>query len=75
MGKLSPKELIIKANLAIDKLEKDMEVVLVEDYNKRPENTKFIAARALKNRGVLFEIMDEEGTNWLRQKDISKAFK
>ena len=47
MGKLSPKELIMKANLAIDKLKKDMEAVLVEDYNERPENTKFIAARAL----------------------------
>ena len=75
VGKLLPKELIMKANLAIDKLKKDMKAVLVEDYNERPENTKFIAVRALKNGGVLLKMIDKEGTNWLRQKDILKAFK
>jgi hypothetical protein len=73
-SKLTPREIITKANLAIDKLEKDMAVTLAEDNNERPENTKFVAARILQNEGVLLEMLDENGAGWLKQKDISKAF-
>ena len=73
-SQLTPKVLIAKANLALDKLEKDIEATLQEDNNKRPEDTKFVAARILKNGGVLFEMSNENAAEWLKQKEISKAF-
>ena len=73
-GQLTPKVLIAKANLALDKLEKDLEEALQEDDNERPEDTKFVAARILKNGGVLFEMSNETAAEWLKQKKISKAF-
>lgn len=73
-SQLTPKVLITKANLALDKLEKDIEATLQEDNNERPEDTKFVAARILKNGGVLFEMSNENAAEWLKQKEISKAF-
>ena len=74
MGQLNPKVLIAKANLALDKLEKDLEEALQEDNNERPKDTKFIAARILKNGGILFEMSNETAVEWLKQKKILKAF-
>ena len=37
-SKLTPKEIISKVNLALDKLKKDMAATLKEDNNERPEN-------------------------------------
>ncbi|KIM45758.1 hypothetical protein M413DRAFT_7871 [Hebeloma cylindrosporum] len=73
-AKLTPKELVLKANLALDKLEKDMVDDLREDQNERLEGTKFVAARILKNDGILFEMDSEEGANWLKQDEIMKGF-
>jgi len=73
-SQLTPKVLIVKANLALDKLEKDIEATLQEDNNERPEDTKFVAARILKNGGVLFEMSNENAAEWLKQKEILKAF-
>ena len=73
-SKLTLKELILKANLALEKLDEDMAEVLQDDNNERPDNTKFVAARILKNGGILFEMESENGTNWLKQPKITKAF-
>jgi len=73
-SKLTPKEIISKVNLALDKLEKDMAETLEDDNNDRPENAKFVAARVLKNGGVLLEMSDENGAEWLKQKEIARAF-
>ena len=47
---------------------------LYDDQNEKPEGTKFIVARLLKNGGVLFAMDSEEGANWLKQDEISRAF-
>jgi hypothetical protein len=73
-AKLTPKQLIMKANLALEKLDKDMADTLSEDNNERPPDTKFVAARLLKNGGVLFEMETENGADWLKQTEITKAF-
>jgi hypothetical protein len=72
-GKLTPKELILKANLALEKLDTDMADVLQED-NERPEDAKFIAAHILKNGGTLFEMESENGAEWLKNAEIMKNF-
>ena len=73
-AKLTPKELVMKANLALEKLDKDMAETLSDDNNERPPEAKFVAARLLKNGGVLFEMESENGADWLKQTDITKAF-
>jgi len=73
-SKLSPKELILKANLAINKLETDIEDFLSEEDNEKPPGTKFVAARILKNGGVLLEMESEDGAQWLKQAEVTKAF-
>jgi hypothetical protein len=73
-GKLTPKELILKANLALEKLDTDMADVLQEDNNERPEDAKFVAARILKNGGILFEMESENGAEWLKNAEITKNF-
>ena len=73
-SQLTLKVLVAKANLTLDKLEKDMEETLQEDGDERPEDTKFIAAHILKNGGVLFEMSNKNTAEWLKQKQISKAF-
>ena len=75
MGQLTLKVLIVKENLALDKLEKDLEEALQEDDNERPEDTKFVVAQILKNGGILFKMSNETAAEWLKQKKISKAFK
>ena len=73
-GKLTSKELLLKANLALEKLDNDMAAVLQDDNNERPNDTKFVAARTLKNGGILFELESENGAQWLKQPEITKAF-
>ena len=73
-SQLTPKVLIEKANLALDKLEKRMDEALQEDDNERPKDAKFVAARILKNGGILFEMSFETAVEWLKQKEITKAF-
>jgi len=73
-GKLTPKELILKANLALEKLDGDMADVLHEDNNERPDDAKFVAARILKNGGILFEMESENGAEWLKNTEITKNF-
>jgi len=73
-AKLTLKQLITKANLALEKLDRDIGDTLSEDDNERPPDTEFVAARLLKNGGVLFEMETESGTNWLKQTEITKAF-
>jgi len=73
-GKLTPKELILKANLALEKLDEDMAAILQDDNNERPDDTKFVAARALKNGGILFELESENSASWLKQPEITTAF-
>jgi len=73
-AKLTPKELVLKANLALDKLESDLADTSTEDTNEKPTGTKFLAARLLKNGGVLFEMDSEDGANWLKQDEVTKAF-
>jgi hypothetical protein len=62
-AKLTLKELILKANLALKKLDTDMADALQEDNNERPDGTKFIAARILKNGSILFEMDSENGAD------------
>jgi len=73
-AKITPKQLITKANLALEKLNRDIGDTLSEDDNERPPDTKFVAARLLKNGGVLFEMETESGADWLKQTEITKAF-
>ena len=73
MGQLTPKVLIVKANLALNQLEKDLEEALQEDDNERPEDTKFIVAWILKNGGILFKMSNETAAEWLKQKKILKV--
>jgi len=72
-AKLTPKQLIMKANLALEKLDKDMAETLSEDNNERSPKMKFVAARLLKNGSVLFEMESENGADWLKQTDITKT--
>jgi hypothetical protein len=73
-AKLTPKELVLKANLALEKLDRNMADTLHEDNNERPDGTKFVAARILKNGGILFEMDSEDGANWLKQTEVTKGF-
>jgi len=72
--KLTPKELVLKANLALEKLDADMADTLQENNNERPDGTKFVAARILKNGGILFEMESEIGAQWLKQDEITRGF-
>jgi hypothetical protein len=72
--KLTPKEILSKANLGLEKLSKNMVDDLQEDANEKPDDAKFVAARILKNGGVLLEMATENGAEWLKQKKISKGF-
>jgi len=47
---------------------------LHEDNNERPNGTKFVAARILKNGGILFEMDSKDGANWLKQTEVMKGF-
>ena len=51
-----------------------MAAILEDDNNERPDNTKFVATRALKNGGILFELESENSAYWLKQPDIMTAF-
>jgi len=51
-----------------------MVAIFQDDNNERPNDTKFVAARILKNRGILFELESENGAQWLKQPEITKAF-
>jgi len=69
-NELTPKEMLAKANLALEQLKHDNETNGIE----HPEGAKFIAVRALKNGGVLLEMDSEEGADWLRDEDITKEY-
>ena len=73
-ARLTPKELVLKANLALEKLDTDMADTFEEDNNERPEGTKFVAARILKNGGILFEMESELRAHWLKQTEVTKGF-
>ena len=73
-ARLTPKELVLKANLALEKLDTDMADAFEEDNNERPEGTKFVAARILKNSGILFKMESELGAHWLKQTEVTKGF-
>ena len=62
ISKLTPKEILYKANLRLEKL------------SKKPDNAKFVAARILKNGGVLLKMVTENGAEWLKQEEISRHF-
>ena len=64
----------MKANLALDKLESDLADTIMDDIIEKPEGTKFMAVRLLKNGGVLFEMDSEDGANWLKHDEVTKAF-
>ena len=72
--KLTPKEILSKANLRLEKLSKNMADDLQEDANEKLDDVKFMAAQILKNRGVLLKMVTENGAKWLKQKKISKGF-
>jgi len=72
--KLTPKEILSKANLGLEKLSKNMADDLQKDANEKPNDVKFVAARILKNGGVLLKMVTENGAEWLKQKKISKGF-
>jgi len=73
-SKLNPKELILKANLALEKLDNNMAEILQEDNDEQPDDAKFVAVRILKNGGILFKLKSENGANWLKQPRITKGF-
>jgi len=71
--KLTPKEMIAKANLAINQIAtEEGEDIYV---GGKPQRGQFIAARTLKNGGVLLEMESEEGADWLKDNDIKAKFK
>jgi len=70
--KLTPKEMIVKANLAIDQVAAEEEDSIYADG--KPQGTRFVAARPLKNGGILLEMETEEGVEWLREESIKERF-
>jgi hypothetical protein len=71
-NKLMLKEMLAKVNLALEQLEGDKsDGIYGQD---RPEGTKFIAVRTLKNGGVLLEMDSEEGADWLRDEETIKEY-
>ncbi|KAF8873673.1 hypothetical protein CPB84DRAFT_1894040 [Gymnopilus junonius] len=65
---LSPKQLVAKVNLAVEK-------IMVEWADKdQPESEKFVAVRVLINEEVVLEMEMEEAANWLRKAEVHKAF-
>jgi len=71
-GKLTPKEMITKANLAIEQIStEEGEDIYV---GGKPQGAQFVAARTLKNGGVLLEMESEEGADWLKDDDIKAKF-
>jgi len=63
---LSERELVEKANLALD----GMGIMVLG----KPAGTKFIAAKNLRNGGVVFEMDSEAAANWLKKKDMRGVF-
>ncbi|TDL15063.1 hypothetical protein BD410DRAFT_845503 [Rickenella mellea] len=58
--------LVSKANTALDLMG-----MLAED---KPSNSSFLAARRLKNGGVVYDMSSPAAAAWLKSKDVMKAF-
>jgi len=63
---LTERELVEKANLALEGMG-----IMASD---KPTGTKFVAAKKLRNRGVIFEMDSEMAANWLKKKDVQGTF-
>jgi len=66
MDGLSERELVEKANLALDGMG-----IMASD---KPAGTKFIAVKNLRNGGVVFEMDSEMVANWLKKRDVRGVF-
>jgi hypothetical protein len=55
-----------KANLALEQMG-----IMASD---KPTGTSFVAAKKLRNGGVVFEMDSEVAANWLRKKDVWEKF-
>jgi len=71
---LAPKEIVAKANLAIEKmrLEEGMEEEVF--MNTGEGEVRCVAAKVLKNGGVVLEMATEEVAEWIKGEKGKKAF-
>ena len=63
---LTERELVEKANLALEGMG-------IRGSDK-PVGTKFVAAKKLRNGGVVFEMDSEKAAEWVRKKDVRGIF-
>ena len=70
---LKVKEVVKKANMAWDAMS-DTAEDKDGDEDTKPEGIKFIGAKILKNGGVVLEMSDEEGAEWLKVKKVKESF-
>ncbi|KAF8230264.1 hypothetical protein L208DRAFT_1282988 [Tricholoma matsutake] len=63
---LAEKDLVAKANTALD--------LMGWKGLDKPHNTTFIAARKLRNGGILYSMNSQNAATWLHLQDIKKAF-
>lgn len=66
LAALNEKELVAKANLALEMMEVEGE--------QRPEGVEFVAVRKLRHGGALYEMKSTQGAEWLRGKREQKEF-
>lgn len=71
---LKPKEIVAKANIAIEKMRKEEEAAGDEHEFLYPEEVKCISAKILRNGGVILEMATEETAEWIRSEKGRKEF-
>ena len=66
LDRLTEKELVVKANTTIDLMGMEAE--------DRPDDTKFVGAKRMRNSNILYQLNKREAANWLKRPDVQKAF-
>jgi len=66
LGNLTEKDLVVKANIALDLM--GMEAI------DQPKDTKFVSAKKIWNRNILYQLDMAEAEKWLWQSEVQKVF-